>query len=409
MAKLLTEACLFGITKGTASRFVSSHGVDAVPARLDKFRHGKILTVSELIMFVRASQITLLSAGLMAFCQAALAESPVSFIPLEQKARILEYPDISLNQMDYRGIFVEYMISGHVAVRGVKKVMTPINCPEGPRQVAQLEVSYDTPVVTLRVKDVTRNAHRFSGALPNQGKTFLGDATCGATNDLAALEANFNANKEQFIKSIKQKELNAVRERVDTFVQENTVVVSKPFDVTSFQFRSDSGDFTNLNQAYDIATKAYAMIEDKGVLVEPSEGIKGAIELWEMAMGNPIINSRSDAKKIKAAVAYNLSSAYLIAMNYMQASAYHKLAKILNAESGNTLKFPDNQARIDRQLRNRSLSNTVPNNVVALVTLERMGKDYLRRATATELDPIAFKEKEFLPSAEPITTASLED
>ena len=58
---------------------------------------------------------------------------------------------------------------------------------------------------------------------------------------------------------------------------------------------------------------------------------------------------------------------------------------------GRHLKFPDYQARIDRQLRNRSLSNNVPNTPVAMVTLERMGSEYLKRAEIVELTLDNFK------------------
>ena len=63
------------------------------------------------------------------------------------------------------------------------------------------------------------------------------------------------------------------------------MVSYKPLEITSFQFRAESGEFSNLNQAYDIATKAYAMIEEKDTLSEPVEGIKGAIELWGNGYG----------------------------------------------------------------------------------------------------------------------------
>jgi len=326
-----------------------------------------------------------LSGGILSPLCALAAENPVSILGQKQTAKILEFPDMSLNQMDYRGISVEFAVGGESSLRAIAPINVPINCNGAVTHVSQLEVTYELPKIYIRVHDSVHNTNKFDKALPNEGKLLLGEASCDAKNDLVALEANFRGKLNDWLKGQARQEMQGAKRKVESFVQENTVVAYKPLDITSFQFRSDSGEFSNVNQAYDIATKAYAMIEEKDTLSEPVEGIRGAIELWEMAMGNPQINSRSDAKKIKAAIAYNLSGAYWVAMNYMQASAYHKLARMLNEQSGETLKLPDFQARIDRQLRNRSLSNQVPNTPVAMVTLERMGSEYIKHAEVVEL------------------------
>ena len=332
-----------------------------------------------------------LTGGLLAPLEVLAADSPVSILGQKQTAKILEFPDMSLNQVDYRAISVEFAVSGESSLRAITPVKVPMTCNGVASQVGQLEVSYELPKIHVRVHDSVHNTHKYDKPLPNDGKLFLGDASCGASNDLVALEAGFRSKLNDWLKGQTRQEMQGAKRRVEAFVQENTVVAYRPLEITSFQFRSDSGEFSNVNQAYDIATKAYAMIEEKDTLSEPVEGIKGAIELWEMAMGNPQINARTDAKKIKAAIAYNLSGAYWIAMNYMQASAYHKLARQLNEESGTSLKLTDYQARIDRQLRNRSLSNNVPNTPVAMVTLERMGSEYIKHAEIVELTPENFK------------------
>ncbi|HMY39283.1 MAG TPA: hypothetical protein PK011_08155 [Marinagarivorans sp.] len=332
-----------------------------------------------------------LSGGLLAPVGALAADSPVNILGQKQTAKILEFPDMSLNQMDYRGISVEFAVGGESNLRAITPIKVPLNCNGKETAITQLEVSYDLPKIFVRVHDSVHNTQKYDKALPSEGKLLLGDASCDAKNDVVALEANFRSKLTDWLKGQTRQEMQGAKRRVEAFVQENTVVAYKPLEITSFQFRSESGEFSNINQAYDIATKAYAMIEEKDTLSEPVECIKGAIELWEMAMGNPQINARTDAKKIKAAIAYNLSSAYWVAMNYMQASAYHKLARMLNEESGATLKLPDYQARIDRQLRNRSLSNNVPNTPVAMVTLERMGSEYIKHAEIVELTPENFK------------------
>lgn len=332
-----------------------------------------------------------LSSGLLAPLVALAADGPVSILGQKQTAKILEFPDMSLNRVDYRAISVEFAVGGETSLRAITPIKTPLTCNGEVKQIGQLEVSYDLPKIYVRVHDAVQNTYKFDKSLSNEGKLLLGDASCGANNDLVALEAGFRSKLNDWLKGQTRLEMQNAKRRVETFVQENTVVTYQPLEITSFQFRSENGEFSNVNQAYDIATKAYAMIEEKDTLSEPVEGIKGAIELWEMAMGNPQINARTDAKKIKAAIAYNLSGAYWIAMNYMQASAYHKLARQLNEESGASLKLPDYQARIDRQLRNRSLSNNVPNTPVAMVTLERMGSEYIKRAEIVELTPDNFK------------------
>ena len=342
----------------------------------------------------------ILSSGLLASVSALAVDSAVNIIGQKQTAKILEFPDMSLNQMDYRALSVEFAVSGESSIRTIVPIKTNLTCSGVATSVAQLEVTYDLPKIYVRVHDGVHNTLKYNKALPSEGKRVLGEATCGVNNDLAVLEANFRSTSADWLKGLTRQEMQGAKRRVEAFVQENTLVLYKPLEITSFQFKAESGEFTNVNQAYDIATKAYAMIEEKDTLVEPVEGIKGAIELWEMAMGNPQINSRADAKKIKAAIAYNLSGAYWIAMNYMQASAYHKLARILNEDSGDTLKLPDYQARIDRQLRNRSLSNNVPNTPVAMVTLERMGSEYIKHAEVIELTPEKFKAGE-----RPISTA----
>lgn len=326
-----------------------------------------------------------ISSSLLAPIYAVAADSAVSILGQKQTAKILEFPDMSLNQMDYRGISVEFAVSGESSMRTIQPIKVPLTCNGETVSINQLEVSYETPKILVRVKDSVHNTFKFNKALPNEEKLLLGEAGCGAKNDLNALEANFRSKSTDWLKGITRQTLQNAKHKVEAFVQENTVVSYKPLEITSFQIRSDNGEFSNVNQAYDIATKAFAMVEEKDALSEPVEGIKGAIEVWEMAMGNPHLNSRTDAKKIKAAIAYNLSGAYWLSMNYMQASAYHKLAHILNEESGATLKLPDYQARIDRQLRNRSLSNNVPNTPVAMVTLERMGSEYLKHADIVEL------------------------
>jgi hypothetical protein len=331
-----------------------------------------------------------LSGGLLAPMGAFALDSAVSILGQKQTAKILEFPDMSLNQMDYRAISVEFAVSGESSIRSIQPVKVPQTCNGVATNITQVEVNYDLPKIMVRVNDAVHNTQKYNKALPDEGKILLGDASCGANNDAVALEADFRKKSADWLKGQTRQEMQGAKRRVEAFVQENTIVLSKPLDITSFQFRSESGEFSNVNQAYDIATKAYAMIEEKDTLSEPVEGIKGAIELWEMAMGNPQINSRADAKKIKAAIAYNLSSAYWVAMNYMQASAYHKLARMLNEQSGETLKLPDYQARIDRQLRNRSLSNNVPNTAVAMVTLERMGSEYVKHAEVVELTPENF-------------------
>lgn len=331
-----------------------------------------------------------ITSSLLAPVSAWAADGAVSILGQKQTAKILEFPDMSLNQMDYRGIKVEFALSGESALRTIQPIKVPLTCNGEAVSISQLEVSYETPKILLRVKDSVHNTFKFNKALPSEEKLVLGQAECGAKNDLNALEANFRSKSADWLKGINRQALQNARQRVDTFVQENTVVTYKPLEITSFQIRSENGEFSNINQAYDIATKAYAMVEEKDALSEPVEGIKGAIEVWEMAMGNAQLNSRTDAKKIKAAIAYNLSGAYWLSMNYMQASAYHKLAQMLNEESGATLKLPNYQARIDRQLRNRSLSNNVPNTPVAMVTLERMGSEYLKHADIVEITPEHF-------------------
>lgn len=335
-----------------------------------------------------------LTGSVLAAFTANAAESPASIVAQKQTAKILEFPEMSLNKMDYRGMQLAYSVSGDSRIRTITPVKTPLTCNGVSTSVNQLEVTYETPVIHLRAHDSVINTLRLNKPLPNEGKLRLGDASCGGQNDLAALETNFRAKSADWLKGITRQEMQNAKLRVEAYVQENTVVSYKPLEITSFQFRADSGEFSNINQAYDIATKAYAMMEEKNALAEPVDGIKGAIEVWEMALGNPQLNARSDAKKIKAAIAYNLSNAYWISMNYMQASAYQKLAHMLNGESGQTLTLPDYQARIDRQLRNRSVSSTVPNTPVAMLILERMGGEFLKHAEAVELTPESFKASE---------------
>ncbi|MEY4590078.1 MAG: hypothetical protein RL497_2154 [Pseudomonadota bacterium] len=332
-----------------------------------------------------------LSSGLLASMSAIGADSAVSILGQKQTAKILEFPDMSLNQIDYRAISVEFAVGGESSIRSILPIKTSQICNGATTAITQLEVTYELPKIYVRVNDGVHNTQKYNKPLPHEGKLVLGDAACGAVNDPVVLEANFRSKSADWLKGITRQEMQGAKRRVEAFVQENTVVLYKPLEITSFQFRSENGEFGNINQAYDIATKAYAMIEEKDTLGEPVEGIKGAIELWEMAMGNPQLNARGDAKKIKAAISYNLSGAYWVAMNYMQASAYHKLARMLNEESGATLKLPDYQDRIDRQLRNRSLSNNVPNTPVAMVTLERMGSEYIKHAEVTELTLEGFK------------------
>ncbi len=319
-------------------------------------------------------------------------DGKVTLLSTTQSAKILELPDMSMNHVDYRALKVEYGVGGDASITQLKKVVSKLTCNGAIKSVEQLEVGYEGPKTLLRITDLTHNEVKFLGFLPSEGRNVLGRASCDSTDTFMALNEQFTSKKSEFLKNITQKGLSEAPAKVDDFVRNNAVVKARPLQLTSFQFKSSGTEFAAINQAFDIATKAYDMIDQKDALIEPAEGIKGAITLWEAAMRNPTLLARADAKVLRAAIAYNLSSAYLISMNYMQSAYSHKLAVTLNNESGNTLRLPDNQSIIDRQLHNRALSNTVPNDMVALITLERMGSEYLKNIEVNALSDAAYGE-----------------
>ena len=51
-----------------------------------------------------------LSGGLLAPVGAWAVDGPVSILGQKQTAKIFEFPDMSLNQLDYRGISVEFAV-----------------------------------------------------------------------------------------------------------------------------------------------------------------------------------------------------------------------------------------------------------------------------------------------------------
>ena len=184
-------------------------------------------------------------------------------------------------------------------MRAIAPIKVKLNCNGTESTISQLEVSYDLPKILCGYTTVCTTPTNTTKRYLTRASFYWVIPAAVRKNDLVALEASFRGKLTDWLKAKPAMKCRGLNGGHKTFVQEKYRGVLQTFGNYQFSISRGSGEFSNLNQAYDIATKAYAMIEEKDTLSEPVEGIMGAIELWEMAMGNPQINARSDAKKLK--------------------------------------------------------------------------------------------------------------
>lgn len=316
---------------------------------------------------------------LLLACLWAQAEA----VPLKQatvETRLLKFPGIALDGLDYRALSFEYAVRGEVALAQtlVKTQAQQCNGKETPSEI--IEVHYQGPDVLFRVSDRNNLRVVYQQKLDTSGSALFGEGRC--IQEGRALEL-FHEQKQQWRNRLHRELLTRARVQMQLFIEQDVALRYEPSRFTLYFVEGPNNPYPEMNRAYHQSQTAFELLNRLGLTVEGQEALRGAIRSWERVMEQL---PAGDNEAIEMALHRNLSVSYFALGKYRQARRHDALALARGLAHEQSI-----QPQLLSHERHQILSPRVAGDLVLTANLFRMGQSAvagarLERSEYTKLE-----------------------
>lgn len=289
------------------------------------------------------------------------------------ESQLMRFPGISIDGVDYSALLFEYAHQGQAEIVASELRVESLSCADEPVVREHLSIAYRGPEVIFRISDQRNDRVLLLRQLDTSGTVEYGVGNCNATD----VEAEFNAQKQPWLKVLTEELLVSARDEMQQYVQTEVALAYESLMFPLFYIASDGGAFYEVNQAFDLARMAFDLNLEFGATVEAEQQLSAAAGVWESKLKDlpSPRNSEAAGLAVHQALHRNLSAVYLFLGNFEQARRNDALAIARGMNAEESL-----QDLISAHERRYVLSPQVAGNIVLKVNLYRYGQNAMADA-----------------------------
>lgn len=325
---------------------------------------------SDLCRFVAVSWM--LPLILISFTTQA-APAPLKTAAVE--TRVLKFPGVALDGLDYRALQFEYAVRGEVAVAQTLVKTQPLQCDGEEIESEYLEVHYQGPDVLFRISDQRNRRVVYQQKLDTSGSTLFGADQCGNQGDL---QAQFDEQKDPWRNRLHRELLTRARQQMQAFIEQDVALRYESNRFTLYFVEGANNPYPEINQAFHQSQTAFDLLNRLGVTVEGEKALSQAIQTWEQVLEQLPPSSK---KSFELALHRNLSVSYFALGKHRQARRHDALALSRGLPHENSI-----QPLVLSHERHQILSPRVAGNLVLTANLFRMGQSAVAGARLERAD-----------------------
>jgi hypothetical protein len=287
-------------------------------------------------------------------------------------ARLMQFPAISLDGINYESLVFEYAQQGSVDIVEMRDAVETLQCNGQLRDHNYLVVEYRGPEVVFRVKDMAKNRVLLLKPIETKG-TY--DFARGECNSSADLRAEFEIDLLAWQATKKQQLLAGARKEMEEFMQTSSALNYRDLRFPLHFFSGESSKYDDLNRTFDLARESFDISVQYGITQETEFGLQKAAKAWEDALielGSDV-NLDKDKSAVKLALHRNLIPVYVFLRKYEQARRHDAVALSLGMDKTSSM-----QELILANERRTILSPKVSSNLVLTANLYRFGQNAMR-------------------------------
>lgn len=308
--------------------------------------------------------------------------TPVPLTKVTIETRILKFPGVAMDGLDYRALHFEYAVRGEIAIAQTLVKTEPLRCGGEDTTGEYLEVHYQGPDVLFRISDQRNRRVVYQQKLDTSGSSAFGEGRCGSTT--SDLQTQFDEQKDLWRNRLHREILARARHQMQTFIEQDVALRYEPNRFTLYFVEGPNNPYPGINRAYHQSQTAFDLLNRLGVTVEGQEALRRAIETWEEVLEQ--LPGGGD-EPIKMALHRNLSIGYFALGKHRQARRHDALALARGLPHEDSI-----QPQVLRYERHQILSPRVAGDLVLTANLFRMGQSAVAGARLERAEYAALKQ-----------------
>lgn len=307
--------------------------------------------------------------------------APVPLKTATVETRVLKFPGVALDGLDYRALQFEYAVRGEIAIAQTLLKTQVLQC--GGEEVASdyLEIHYQGPDVLFRISDQRNRQVVHQQKLDTSGSVLFGAGRCHNQGDL---KAQFKEQEDLWRNRLHRELLARARQQMQTFIEQDVALRYEPSRFTLYFVEGPNNPYPEINRAYHQSQTAFDLLNRLGATVEGQEALRRAIQTWEQVLETL---TSGNHESVELALHRNLSVSYFALGKHRQARRHDALALSRGLPHENSI-----QPQVLSHERHQILSPRVAGDLVLTANLFRLGQSAVAGAQLERADYSALKQ-----------------